>query len=201
MSSARSLKVAAAAAALVISGVKASGGLSSREKALYRRFNEAPDSLAPMVWLPMQVGALAAPFLLAAATYWRTRTVEPAASIAGAGFAAWLGAKGVKKVVGRGRPYDFDEGTNLRLGTEIDGSLGFISGHAAVSFSVASVVSDRLGPRAGAVAYAAAAMASISRLYVGAHLPLDVVGGASFGILVGEAVEVAASRIAQRAGV
>ena len=195
------LKVVAAAATLAATAMEARRGLSPAEDGMYRRLNDAPDSLAPFVWLPMQAGALAAPFVLAAATYWRTRAIEPAASFAGAGFAAWLGAKGVKKAIGRGRPHDFDERTKLRLGTDIDGSLGFISGHAAVSFAVASVVSDRLGPRAGAIAYAAAVMASASRIYVGAHLPLDVVGGASFGVLVGEAVEVAGSRITQRAGV
>ena len=194
------LKVVAAAATLAATAMEARRGLSPAEDGLYRRVNDAPDSLAPFVWLPMQAGALAAPFVLAAATYWRTRSIELAASFAGAGFAAWLGAKGVKKAIGRGRPHDFDERTELRLGTDIDGSLGFISGHAAVSFSVASVVSDRLGPRAGAIAYAAAVVASASRIYVGAHLPLDVVGGASFGVLVGEAVEVAGSRITQRAG-
>ncbi len=198
---ARVLKVAAAGATLGMTGIMASKGLSRSEENLYRRINAAPDSLAPFVWLPMQAGALAAPFALAAATYWRTRTVEPAASFAAAGFAAWVGAKGVKKAVGRGRPYDFDKRTNLRLGTETDGSLGFISGHAAVSFAVASVVSDRLEPRAGAIAYASAAMASFSRVYVGAHLPLDIMGGASFGVLVGEATEIAASRFAHRAGI
>lgn len=191
----RALKVVAAAAALTATAVEARRGLSPTEEDLYRRVNDAPDPLAPFVWLPMQAGALAAPFALAAVTYWRTRTVEPAASFAGAGFAAWLGAKGVKKVIGRGRPHDFDQRTKLRLGTEIDGSLGFISGHAAVSFAVASVVSDRLGPRAGFLAYTAAALASVSRIYVGAHLPLDVVGGASFGVLIGEATEIATSRI------
>jgi membrane-associated phospholipid phosphatase len=32
-------------------------------------------------------------------------------------------------------------------------------------------------------------------VYVGAHLPLDVIGGAAFGIVVGEVAEVAALRI------
>lgn len=98
-------------------------------------------------------------------------------------------------MVGRGRPFDFAPETNLRLGTETDGSRGFISGHAAVSFAVASVVSDRMGPKLGVAAYGVAIVASLSRVYVGAHLPLDIVGGAAFGILVGEIAEVVALSI------
>jgi undecaprenyl-diphosphatase len=157
--------------------------------------NDLPDEIAPVAWLPMQAGALAYPLVLSAGIYWRTKTPQPALSIAAAGFSAWLGAKAVKRMVGRGRPFDFHPDTNLRLGTEKDGSRGFISGHAAVSFAVASVASDRMGPIPGIASYGAATAASLSRLYVGAHLPLDIIGGAAFGIVVGEIAEVAALRI------
>lgn len=185
----RILKSAVAAVTLVVTARAASGGVSAGEDALTRRINNLPDKLTPFVWLPMQAGALAAPFLIGGVAAARTRSREPALSIISAGFNAWLGAKAVKKSVGRGRPFDFDNETRLRLGTQTDGSLGFISGHAAVSFAVASVISDRVGPRAGAVMYAAAVAASLSRIYVGAHFPLDVVGGAAFGILVGDATD------------
>ncbi len=187
MRTARLVKSLAAAATLLATARAASRGVPEREDAVYRAVNGLPDGLAPFVWLPMQAGALAAPFVIGGVVALRTRSREPALTIVTAGFNAWLGAKAVKKAVGRGRPFDFDEETNLRLGTETDGSLGFISGHAAVSFAVASVMSDTIGPRVGTAMYAAAAVASIARVYVGAHLPLDVVGGAAFGILVGDA--------------
>ncbi|MCL1598357.1 MAG: phosphatase PAP2 family protein, partial [Actinomycetia bacterium] len=181
------MKSVVAALTLIGTARVASRGLSGREEAINRRINGLPDELAPVAWLPMQAGALAAPFLIGGIAAVRTHSREPALSIVSAGFNAWLGAKAVKKSVGRGRPYDFDQETKLRLGTETDGSLGFISGHAAVAFAVASVISDRVGPRAGAAMYAVAVTASLSRIYVGAHLPLDVVGGAAFGVLVGDA--------------
>jgi undecaprenyl-diphosphatase len=63
----------------------------------------------------------------------------------------------------------------------------FPSGHAATSFACATVLSffaPRLAP--GFVALACAI--AYSRLYVAVHYPLDVVGGALLGALVGLAV-------------
>jgi hypothetical protein len=188
----RVAKTAAAGVVLLVSARAAHQGVSGCEDQVYRAVNDLPDEFAPVAWLPMQAGALAYPLVLSAGIYWRTKTPQPALSIAAAGLSAWLGAKVVKRVVGRGRPFDFRPDTNLRLGTQKDGSRGFISGHAAVSFAVASVVSDRMGPIPGIASYSAATAASLSRMYVGAHLPLDVIGGAAFGIVVGEIAEVAA---------
>ncbi len=94
----------------------------------------------------MQFGSLTSPFALGALSYWRNRRAQPATSIVAAGLAAWVVAKGVKKLIGRGRPHDHDPETNLRLRTEIDGSLGYVSGHAAVAMTTAGII-HRLGPR------------------------------------------------------
>lgn len=115
---------------------------------------------------------------------------------AAAGFATWLTAKGVKKVVGRGRPYDHDRSTNLRLATKTDGSLGYVSGHAAVASTLATVMGrGQPAPKAAAL-QAFAIMVGVTRIYAGAHLPLDVVGGSALGILVGEATNSIRSRLA-----
>ena len=136
----------------------------------------------------MQFGSLTAPFALGALSYWRNRRAQPATSMIAAGFTAWVTAKGVKKLVGRGRPHDFDSETNLRLWTEIDGSLGFVSGHAAVATAVAGIIHRYAPSGYAAVAYGLAGVVALSRIYVGAHLPIDVVGGAALGVLVSQSV-------------
>ncbi len=150
--------------------------------------NDLPDEWAPLVWPPMQLGSFPAPFVVAALAYWRTRNANPAVSIAAAGFTAWLTAKGVKEVVGRGRPFDFDPHTHLRLGTEIDGSLGFVSGHSAVAWAIARTVAPSVPTPVAAAVYGLAASVGLARIYVGAHLPVDVVGGAALGVLIAEGV-------------
>ena len=188
MSVKRFLPAAVAGGILVATTVAAKRGVPPWEHRTYSAINDLPDALAPFVWPPMQFGSLPSPFALAAFAYSRNRRPEPAASMIAAGFAAWIAAKGMKKLVGRGRPHDFDSGTNLRLWTEIDGSLGFVSGHAAVAMASAGIIHRYVSPRLGVAAYGLACIVGLSRIYAGAHLPIDVLGGTALGVLVSESV-------------
>jgi len=190
----RAVRIGVAGIVLIGSAVHARRGLPEWERRIYRSVNDAPDELAPAVWLPMQAGSLTAPFALAGWSYRRTRDLDPALAYAASGFTTWLAAKGVKKLVGRGRPYDHDPTTNLRLATKTDGSLGYVSGHAAVASTLATVIGSGRSPVAIVGLQTFALIVGVTRIYAGAHLPLDVVGGAALGILVGEATNSIRSR-------
>ena len=183
----RAVRVGVAVAVLAGSAVEARRGHPEWERRIYRSINDAPDGLAPIAWLPMQAGSLTAPFALAGWSYWRTRDADPAVAYAASGFTTWLVAKGVKRLIGRGRPHDHDPTTNLRLATRTDGSLGYVSGHAAVASTLATVIGSGRSPVAVAGLQTFALLVGVTRIYAGAHLPLDVAGGAALGILVGEA--------------
>lgn len=185
-----------AAAVLAGSAVEARRGHPEWERRIYQSINDGPDEIAPIAWLPMQAGSLTAPFALAGWSYWRTRDVDPAVAYGASGFVTWLAAKGVKKLIGRGRPHDHDPTTNLRLATRTDGSLGYVSGHAAVASTLATVIGSGRSPVAVAGLQAFALFVGVTRIYAGAHLPLDVAGGAALGILVGETTNSIRSRLA-----
>jgi undecaprenyl-diphosphatase len=56
-----------------------------------------------------------------------------------------------------------------------------------VTFALASAASGFVPRRVLVVMFATATFVGLSRIYVGAHLPADVVGGAGLGLIVGTA--------------
>jgi undecaprenyl-diphosphatase len=60
----------------------------------------------------------------------------------------------------------------------------FPSGHSATSFACAATLAPFVPGHARPVLYLLAAAIAYSRVYVGVHYPLDVLGGAALGLLV-----------------
>jgi undecaprenyl-diphosphatase len=92
----------------------------------------------------------------------------------------------VKEFVQRGRPQTLLPDVNI-LGEPARG-LGYVSGHSAVAVALATVSSPYLGRRARRVAWILAGCVCLARMYVGAHLPFDVIGGAALGWAAGSLV-------------
>jgi undecaprenyl-diphosphatase len=76
---------------------------------------------------------------------------------------------------------------NPKTLVSVPGGSSFPSGHTATSFACATVLSYFV-PRAAPAFYLLALAIGFSRIYVGVHWPLDVLGGAVLGIAVGVAV-------------
>lgn len=178
------LTMSSIAAALVLaeSGRRARTlRVGRHEERIFRRFNDAPDALHPPVWAMMQSGSLAAVFVVGGALARKARPAAVTAVIAGT--TVWSAAKLIKPHVGRGRPSDLLDGVEVR-GLAQSG-LGYPSGHAAVALTLASVAAPAGGPVWRTAALAFAGTVGAARMYVGAHLPLDVAGGLAIGTLGG----------------
>ena len=92
----------------------------------------------------------------------------------------------LKEIVYRGRP-----------GTTVDDAIlrhapprgpSFPSGHAIIAFALAGILAPYLSRGWRIVAYVIALAVAFSRVYLGAHNPLDVVAGAAGGLVIAAAL-------------
>jgi membrane-associated phospholipid phosphatase len=157
------------------------------EEDIFRSLNGLPGVLLPPLWLLMQAGSiLAAP--LAALASLAARRVRLALDLLIAGGGAWLLARVVKEYVNRGRPGALLDDVVIRHAPSL--GHGFVSGHSATAVALATVASPYLPRGLKVVVWTAAALVCLARVYVGAHLPLDVLGGAAMGWGIGSLVHV-----------
>lgn len=152
-----------------------------REVAVFRAVNRLPDALFPPGWVVMQAGTLAAAPIAAAAAYAAGRP-RLGTRLLLSGTSTWMLGKLLKRGFQRPRPMVLVAGTRVR-GREATG-LGYVSGHAGVAVALATAILPEVGPRGRAVVAVTAPLVGMCRIYVGAHLPLDVMGGAAAGLAV-----------------
>ena len=165
--------------------------LSQTEVRTFHAVNGLPDQISPVVWPPMQYGTFGTVPVISFIALARRRPRLGLAVGAG-GTAAWLLAKAAKPVVDRGRPAGLLPDVSLR-GKE-EGDRGFPSGHAAVSAALTVIAWPYASNRWRATLAVLSGFVPLARMYVGAHLPLDVVGGSALGLAIGSAINLAIPR-------
>jgi membrane-associated phospholipid phosphatase len=183
---ARNLAGAAAGVATLLgTAAMARRPITPAEIRVFRVANGLPGEAFPVIWVPMQYGTLGTVPATAVLALIRRRP-RLALAIGAGGTAAWIVAKVAKPIVDRGRPANVLETVAVR-GAE-KGDRGFPSGHAAVSAALTTVSWPYASNRWRLALVALAGFVPFARMYVGAHLPLDVVGGSALGLAIGNAV-------------
>ena len=118
-----------------------------------------------------------------AAIYWRRPAIFVYVTLAD--LIAGVSSALLRHAIGRERPpLRFPDPHPL---VHVPGNPSFPSGHAATSFACAATLAW-LTPLSPVALYALAALIAFSRVYVGVHYPLDVIGGAALGLGVATAL-------------
>jgi undecaprenyl-diphosphatase len=175
---------AAGLGVLVVCGVLVANRLVvGTDVAVFRRVNHGPGWLYPPMWTAQLSGVIGAVPLVAAAAALLRRLRLVAALAAATLLKVWLEAV-AKMVVQRDRPAETLHDVILR-GKAAAHGLSFPSGHAMVIFAIVAVVAPYFKGWWKVLPWALAAAVCLSRLYLGAHFPLDVVAGAGLGLFIG----------------
>jgi len=173
-------------AVLVASAALARRGVYRWEVVIFQTFNGLPGSFRSLLWVLNQYGtAITIPVASVIALAFRKWILALSLLISGA--AVYVLAKVIKEYVARGRPAAVIEEVIEREGFSPN-SLGFPSGHAAVAWAITIILLAYLGRPWQIGAIVLAIVVPLVRMYVAAHLPLDLIGGAALGVMVASVV-------------
>ena len=183
----RSLDVATALAGLAIlaacAAVARSGSVGPLERKAFEAINGLPDALSPAMRAAQLLGVLAVgPIAVIVALLLRRWRLAVAAALVTVGKLA--AERVVWQVVQRDRPGTTIADAIVRGGTPTTG-VSFVSGHVVLVTGLAWVVTPYLHSWWRLAPWAVVVVVAFARIYLGAHAPLDVLGGMGLGLLIG----------------
>jgi membrane-associated phospholipid phosphatase len=191
------LLVASLAVFAVCAVIVADGRAGSIERAAFHAVNGLPDGLYRPMLAFQYLGVLAMPLVVAvgALAFRRWRLTAALVLVVPLKLAT---ERVVKLLVARERPGSTVPEAVLR-GVHPAG-LSFVSGHAIITFAIAGLLALVLPRRWAVVAFVLATLNGVARVYLGAHNPLDVVGGAAVGLAIAATLDLVLDVARDRGG-
>jgi membrane-associated phospholipid phosphatase len=178
------LAVVAGIAIVVPCGLLARDGtVGPIELAVFHAINGLPDALSPLMRAAQLLGVLAAgPIAATLSAMLHRWRLALACLLVTAG--KLVAERGVWEVVQRSRPGTSIADAIVRGNTPASGA-SFVSGHVVLLTGLAWVVTPYLRGRWRFLPWTVVALVALARIYLGAHAPLDVLGGVGVGLIVG----------------
>jgi undecaprenyl-diphosphatase len=164
--------------------VARSGTVGDLEASIFRAINGLPEWLFPVANAAQFLGVLAIGPIVAAAALLARRPRLAIAALMVTALKLLVERGVVWELVQRERPGTSTPGAIVRGTTPVTG-LSFVSGHMILVAGLACVVQPYLRGRWRLAPWATVGVVAFARIYLGAHNPLDVVGGVGIGLIVG----------------
>jgi undecaprenyl-diphosphatase len=189
--------VASLAVFAICAVIVADGRVGPIERAVFHAVNGLPDWLYRPMLLFQYLGVLAMPLVVAlgALAFRRWRLAAALVLVVPLKLAL---ERVAKLLVERERP-----GTTVPdaiLHGVPSAGLSFTSGHAIITFAIAGLLVLVLPRRWAIVAFVLASLNAVARVYLGAHNPLDVVGGAAIGLAIAATLDLVLDVARDRGG-
>jgi undecaprenyl-diphosphatase len=185
----------------VVASLVAASGVPAIEASVFHLINDLPDGLRGPMWVLQLAGLLLTPVVVAIVALVFRRWWLALALVLIVPIKLFVEKQIIKQLVARSRPATSICDGDLDCGNFRDVPIrgdSFVSGHAIVAWAIATLVAPFL-PRWGAITvYALAVLNSVARVYLGAHNPLDVVGGAGAGIVIGAGLHLLVTELSAR---
>lgn len=166
--------------------------LNGWDKEVFKFVYGWSGSLQPPFWLITQLGGLWT-FIAAVGVFTWQKKNRVAVKLLLCGASAFVFVQVLKTLIAKPRPLELM--SDLVSRDHVAPGFAFPSGHAATAAVIGLCIAPYVRKRYRPLVYLGIFSVAVSRIYLGVHTPIDVIGGAAVGVAAVKSYELIALKL------